>query len=123
MLELRNQLWSYAFGLFVNPGHRAQVFDLLRSYKNSFCTQPNKVVQQADADQILQFFNDHLKPSNLKHCFFVHDMVNSWMRHNLKVLLTISPHSRFAEPLRWKCLRREATPVGPTHTNQPVRPS
>ena len=96
MLELRNQLWSYAFGLFVNPGHRAQVFDLLRSYKNSFCTQPNKVVQQADADQILQFFNDHLKPSNLKHCFFVHDMVNSWMRHNLKVLLTIS--ARFTNP-------------------------
>lgn len=94
MLALRRATWARAFAYYRDCPN--EVFELLRSYKTSFGIDRDKAVEADDVDQILKFFEDCLEPSNLEHCFFVHDMLDLWKRRKIPGLARTA--QRFTNP-------------------------
>lgn len=94
MLALRRATWAQAFARY--SACPDEVFELLRSYRTSFGIDRDKVVEADDVGQVLKFFEDYLEPSNLKHCFFVHEMLDLWKRRRITGLQRTA--KRFTNP-------------------------
>lgn len=73
LLHLRKTIWSNLFSLWHVDYLQSDVLSALKDYH--FRGVSDELLQ-ADADELLPFFESTLTPSKLQHCIFVHDVLD-----------------------------------------------